>query len=58
MLSILYLFYNANLLNVLNDEDINIIATKYIDDIAILVIELLSKKNIVKLKQLYNRILN
>lgn len=42
---ILYLFYNANLLDILNDENINVIAIDYINDIVIIVIESSFEKN-------------
>ncbi len=50
MLSILYLFYNSNLFDALNNKDIDAIIVNYINDIAILVIKFLLKKNIIKLK--------
>ena len=43
---ILYLFYNVDLLNILNDENMNSLTIDYIDDIAILVIEISLEKNI------------
>ena len=55
---ILYLFYNANLLNTLNDDESNSIVVEYIDDIAILVTRTSQKKNIKKLRKLHDRVLD
>ena len=55
---ILYLFYNADLLNIFNDENLNSLTINYIDDITILMTEISPEKNIKKLKALHNQILN
>ena len=55
---ILYLFYNVDLLNILNDENMNFLTIDYIDDIAILVIEVSFEKNVKKLKIFHDRALN
>ena len=41
---ILYLFYNADLLNIFNDENLNFLMIDYINDITILIIEISFKK--------------
>ncbi len=50
MLSILYLFYNLNFFDALNNENIDAIVVNYINNIVILVIKSLLEENVIKLK--------
>ena len=55
---ILYLFYNVDLLNIFNDENLNSLTIDYINDITILMTEVSFEENIKKLKALHDRVLN
>ena len=58
LFSILYLFYNANFLEILTNETLNSITIKYIDDVKIIVENKIFEKNNRKLTFFHERVRN
>ena len=58
LFSILYLFYNANFLEILTNETLNSITIKYIDDVKIIVENKIIEKNNRKLTIFHERVKN
>ena len=55
LFSILYLFYNANLIEILTDETRSSVTLKYIDDVDVIIVNDIFEKNNRKLIILHER---
>ena len=55
LFSILYLFYNANLIEILTDETRSSVTLKYIDDVDVIIVNDIFEKNNRKLTVFHER---